>query len=149
VGPLEIRIHSETVRVGNMKNLLKLEELALFFLGIYLFSELAYSWWVFWVLLLAPDLGALGYLGGSRIGAATYNFTHHKGIAVAAYLAGAVLGSQILLLAGVITLAHSSIDRVVGYGLKYPDSFDHTHLGWIGKTAKARSGEALGGRAEG
>ena len=101
------------------------------------------------VLLLAPDLGALGYLGGSRIGAATYNFTHHKGIAVAAYLVGAVFGNQILLLAGVIMLAHSSIDRVVGYGLKYPDSFDHNHLGWIGKSAKARAGELLDGPADG
>ncbi len=124
-----------------MKNLLRLEELALFLLAIYLFSELDYAWWVFPVLLLAPDLGALGYLGGSRIGAATYNLTHHKGIAVAAYLVGALLGSQILQLVGVIMLAHSSLDRVVGYGLKYPDSSDHTHLGWVGKTAKARSGE--------
>ncbi len=132
-----------------MKNLLRLEELALFGLAIYLFSELDYDWWVFLALLLAPDLGALGYLGGSRVGAATYNFTHHRGIAVAAYLAGAVVGSQVLLLAGVIMLAHSSLDRVVGYGMKYPESFDHTHLGWVGKTAKARSGEPLGGRAEG
>ena len=124
-----------------MKNLLRLEEFALFFLAIYLFSELDYAWWVFLVLLLAPDLGALGYLAGPRIGATTYDLTHHKGIAVAAYLVGALLGSQILQLVGVIMLAHSSLDRVFGYGLKYPDSFDHTHLGWVGKTAKARSGE--------
>jgi len=120
-----------------MKTLLRLEELALFLLALYLFTELDYAWWVFPLLLLTPDLGALGYLGGSRIGAATYNFTHHKGLAVAAYLAGALLGSQILQLVGVIMLAHSSLDRVFGYGLKYPDSFDHTHLGFIGKTAKA------------
>jgi hypothetical protein len=120
-----------------MKNLLRLEELALFLLAIYLFTELDYAWWVFPLLLLTPDLGAIGYLGGSRIGAATYNLTHHKGIAVVAYLAGVLLGSQILQLIGVIMLAHSSIDRVVGYGLKYPDSSDHTHLGYIGKTAKA------------
>lgn len=120
-----------------MKNLLRLEELALFVLAIYLFTELDYAWWVFPLLLLTPDLGAIGYLGGSRIGAATYNLTHHKGIAVVAYLAGALLGSQILQLIGVIMLAHSSLDRAVGYGLKYPDSSDHTHLGYIGKTAKA------------
>ncbi len=120
-----------------MKNLLRLEELALFILAIYLFTELDYAWWVFPLLLLTPDLGAIGYLGGSRLGAATYNLTHHKGIAVVAYLAGALLGSQILQLIGVIMLAHSSLDRAVGYGLKYPDSFDHTHLGYTGKTAKA------------
>jgi hypothetical protein len=30
---------------------------------------------------------------------------------------------------------------VFGYGFKYPDSFDHTHLGWIGKSKKARMEE--------
>lgn len=124
-----------------MKNLLRLEELALFLLAIYLFSLLDYAWWVFLVLLLTPDLGALGYLAGRQTGAITYNLTHHKGITVAAYLAGALLGSQTLLLVGVIMLAHSSLDRVFGYGLKHPDSFGHTHLGWIGKSARARSGE--------
>ncbi len=124
-----------------MKNLLRLEELALFLLAIYLFSELDYVWWIFLILLLAPDLGALGYVAGPRIGSIAYNLTHHKAIAVAAYLVGALLGSQILQLVGVIILAHSSLDRVVGYGLKYPDSFDHTHLGWVGKTAKARAAD--------
>ncbi|MFN3665935.1 MAG: DUF4260 family protein, partial [Sediminibacterium sp.] len=33
-----------------------------------------------------------------------------------------------------VLLAHSTFDRVAGYGLKYFDSFDHTHLGWIGKS---------------
>lgn len=120
-----------------MKNLLKLEEFTLFLLGVYLFAQLDYAWWVFPVLLVASDLGALGYLGGSRSGAATYNLTHHKGIAIAFYLAGALAGIQVLQLVGVIMLAHSSLCRVFGYGLRYSDSFDHTHLGWIGKTAKA------------
>ena len=35
---------------------------------------------------------------------------------------------------GLIFLAHSNFDRVAGYGLKYLDNFDHTHLGWIGKS---------------
>ena len=39
-------------------------------------------------------------------------------------------------LSPVIMLAHSSIDRVFGYGLKYADSSDHTHLGWVGKTGR-------------
>jgi hypothetical protein len=33
-----------------------------------------------------------------------------------------------------IFLAHSTFDRVAGYGLKYSNSFNHTHLGWIGKS---------------
>jgi hypothetical protein len=34
---------------------------------------------------------------------------------------------------GLIFLAHSSFDRAAGYGLKYFDGFNHTHLGYIGK----------------
>jgi hypothetical protein len=37
------------------------------------------------------------------------------------------------MLAGTILLGHSSLDRVLGYGLKYPDSFQNTHLGVIGR----------------
>ncbi len=116
-----------------MRNLIRIEELFLFLLSIYLFSELDFAWWWYLVLLLASDLGALGYLANPRVGAFTYNLTHHKAIAVAAFVAGALIGSALLQLAGVIMLGHSSIDRVVGYGLKYPDSFQHTHLGWIGR----------------
>jgi len=120
-----------------MKNLIRLEELALFILAIYLFTELDYAWWLFPVLLLTPDLGALGYLGGPKFGSNTYNLTHHKGIAIVFYLAGALASIEIMQLVGVIILAHSSLDRVFGYGLKYADSFDHTHLGYVGKTARA------------
>ncbi|WP_022923235.1 DUF4260 family protein [Serinicoccus marinus] len=28
---------------------------------------------------------------------------------------------------------HSAVDRLLGYGLKFTDSFAHTHLGEIGK----------------
>lgn len=39
----------------------------------------------------------------------------------------------VLGLAGLIILRHSSLDRVFGHGLKYPDSVRHTHLGMIGR----------------
>lgn len=117
-----------------MQKLLKLEEIGLFLLSILLFSRLPFSWWVFPVLLLAPDLGMLGYLISPRAGAATYNLTHHRGLAAALY-AGGMFGSDgALALAGVIMLGHSSLDRALGYGLKHADSFQHTHLGWIGRS---------------
>jgi len=120
-----------------LKNLIKLEELLLFVLSIYLFSLLDFAWWWYLVLLLTPDLGALGYLANSRIGAFTYNLTHHKGLGVILYLAGILIGAPSLQMIGLIMLGHSSLDRVFGYGLKYPDSFQHTHIGQIGKAAKA------------
>lgn len=118
-----------------MRNLLRVEDLLMFGLGIYLFSGLPYAWWWFPLLLLTPDLGMLGYLVGNPWGAFTYNLTHHKGLAVALFVVGAYAGAPLLQLAGTIMFAHSSLDRVFGYGLKHSDSFHHTHLGWLGGAA--------------
>ena len=116
-----------------MKNQLKLEEAA-FFLGcIYLFSLLNFAWWWFPALLLVPDLSMVGYVVNSGVGAITYNIAHHKALAIVIGLAGLYTSNQDLMLTGIIMLAHSSMDRALGYGLKYPDSFKHTHLGMIGE----------------
>jgi len=49
-------------------------------------------------------------------------------------LCGLAIGSQWLMLAGIVLVAHTSFDRMLGYGLKYPDDFRHTSLGWIGRS---------------
>ena len=118
-----------------MKNLLRLEEFGLVLLAVFLFRSLNIGWWWFALLLLAPDLSMVGYLAGPRAGAFTYNLFHHKAVAVTAYVLGAWLGSPVLQFAGLIILAHSSLDRILGYSLKYPDAFQRTHLGVMGKTA--------------
>ncbi len=118
-----------------MQNLLKLEEFFLFLFSIYLFATLGYAWWWYPLLLLTPDIGMLGYVANPRVGAITYNLLHHKAVAVILYVGGALAGIPVLQLAGVIILGHSSLDRVLGYGLKYPASFKHTHLGQIGRPA--------------
>jgi hypothetical protein len=116
-----------------MKTVLKLEELALFGLAVYLFSLLDISGWWYAVLFLTPDLSMLGYLHNPQTGAFTYNLVHHKGTAVALYLIGTLLGLPWVQFVGVLLLGHSSFDRVFGYGLKYSDAFQHTHLGIVGK----------------
>jgi hypothetical protein len=112
---------------------LKLEELALFALSIWLFGGTRLPWWLYPALLLAPDLGILGYAAGPRVGAITYNLAHFKAVAVVLYAVGISMALPGLALAGLIVLRHSSLDRVLGYGLKYPDAFHHTHLGMIGR----------------
>ena len=119
-----------------MKNLIRLEELFFVLLAIYLFSLLDFSWWWFVILFLAPDLGMIGYVANPRLGAITYNLIHHEAVAVGFYLVGAMAGLQLFQLIGLIILAHSSLDRMMGYGLKFLDSFEHTHLGLIGRSAK-------------
>ena len=112
---------------------LKIEELFMMGLGIYLFSLMSFAWWWFLVLLLVPDIGMIGYLFGNKTGAFLYNLLHHKGLAIAIYLLGVYFGSPILQLIGVMLFSHASFDRIMGYGLKYNRGFKYTHLGEIGK----------------
>lgn len=115
-----------------MKSLLKLEEAALFALCIYFFSMLPFAWWWFPALLLLPDIGMMGYAVNPKIGAITYNLFHHRGVAAMVAIIGLILDNDIWKLAAVIMFAHISFDRMLGYGLKFPDSFHNTHLGKIG-----------------
>lgn len=80
---------------------------------------------------MLPDLSIVGYLINPAVGAVSYNLIHHKGLGILLGLLGLVTGTQTLMLTGIILVAHSSMDRVVGYGLKYPDSFKHTNLGTL------------------
>jgi hypothetical protein len=116
-----------------MKNLLKLEELFLFGLSLFLFAGLNYPWWLYAVFFFVPDVSMVGYLGGPKISAMVYNFIHHKALAIGLYILGIILTNSVLQFAGLILLGHTSLDRVLGYGLKYPESFQSTHLGRIGR----------------
>jgi len=115
-----------------MQASLKIEELFMFLFGIYLFNLLDYQWWWFLVLILAPDIGMIGYLFGNKAGALMYNVFHHKGIAIAIYLLGVYLSISMVQLIGIILFSHSAMDRILGYGLKYDKGFKYTHLGEIG-----------------
>lgn len=88
--------------------------------------------WLVPVLLL-PDLSMLGYTGGSRLGAFTYNLVHNWTLALTVLAIGWWLNSDPLLLAGAVVLAHVGMDRALGYGLKLPTDFRDTHLGRIGR----------------
>jgi hypothetical protein len=121
-----------------MKQVLKAEEAALFGLSIMLNHLIVpYAWWWYWVLFLTPDISMIGYLVNTKVGAALYNIAHHKGLAVLCFAVGIILPSVTWQFAGILLLGHSSFDRILGYGLKYPDHFKNTHLGWIGGEIKS------------
>ena len=122
-----------------MKTTLKLEELAMFLLGIFAFSFLNFHWSTFLLLLFLPDLSMLGYLGGNRTGAFFYNLFHHKGLAVVVYILGVYLDIHSIQLTGIILFSHSAFDRFLGYGLKYESGFKFTHLGEIGRKQSIES----------
>jgi hypothetical protein len=73
-----------------------------------------------------------GYLAGPRVGAFTYNLAHNWGSALAVLGLGLATGVVPLVAAGAILVAHTGMDRVAGYGLKYPTAFADTHLGRLG-----------------
>lgn len=116
-----------------MKNLLKLEECGQFILSVILFNQLDFSWWVFPACILWPDLSMAGYLINPKAGAGLYNFFHHKLLAILLWGLGSGLDIPLLSLTGIILFGHAAMDRIFGYGLKFDDHFQHTHLGWIGK----------------
>ena len=117
-----------------MKIAMKPEEAAKFCFSIFLFAHTSYSWWVFPAFIFASDISMLGYLVNTKMGAMCYNLFHHKAFALLIFGFGEYFSSSELCLTGIIFFGHSSMDRILGYGLKYPDSFQHTHLGWIGNS---------------
>jgi Domain of unknown function (DUF4260) len=111
---------------------LRAEGAATFAAGLAGFLFLGLPWWAFPLLLLVPDISAIGYLRGPRIGAIAYNLVHDLATGVAVAGLGLAIGNVPLAAAGAILVAHSGMDRMAGYGLKFPDAFKNTHLGRIG-----------------
>jgi hypothetical protein len=116
-----------------MKNLIKIEYVFLFILGIIAYRETEKSWWLFAALFFTPDISMIGYLVNSKIGAWIYNFFHHYALAIITYLIAKATKQEWMEIAGIILFTHISFDRILGYGLKYSDSFHNTHIGIIGK----------------
>jgi hypothetical protein len=114
-----------------MNNLLKLEELAMMAISFYLMSllNIHFSWWLYPILFLSPDISMVFYSAGNRVGAMGYNLFHHKAVAILVGVIGLLMGNHYIIFAGLILFAHSSFDRMMGYGLKYFEGFKHTHLG--------------------
>jgi Domain of unknown function (DUF4260) len=118
-----------------MKYVLKLESLGLLLLfsGIY-FHLYPGEWGLYIALFFLPDLSFILFVITKKLGAIAYNFFHHQGVLVVLFIIGFLFHNDMIMKIGLIFLAHSTFDRVAGYGLKHFDSFDHTHLGWVGKS---------------
>lgn len=111
---------------------LRLEGLAVLVAAVGTFAHVDASWWLFLALILAPDLAMLGYLAGPRAGAFTYNLVHLYLWPGALLVWGLTGGPGWTAGVAAVWAAHIGMDRALGYGLKEPDAFRHTHLGWIG-----------------
>ena len=98
-------------------------------LSLIFFEAIHGNWLLFILLLLVPDLAMLGYLQGARLGTVCYNLAHTLAgpflIVAYAYLTKSLW----LLPYPLIWTAHIGLDRMLGFGLKYPTRFGDTHLG--------------------
>jgi len=118
---------------GGIRTLLRLEGLALTLACIAGYGAIDAPWWLFLVLFFAPDLSFVAFLAGHRIGAIAYDAAHTSigplVLGVAGFLTEADLAVSLALIWG----SHVGIDRAIGYGLRYPASVRHTHLGAVGR----------------
>lgn len=125
-------ISADTPGGRGIAALLRLEGLAALIASITTYQMAGANWWTFTLLFLLPDLSMLGYLRNPEWGAPIYNAGHsYIGPAFTAGLLVAYAPAWLPLIA--IWTAHIGFDRLLGYGLKYPNAFRATHLGWIGK----------------
>lgn len=83
---------------------------------------------MFIALFLVPDVSMVGYLINKSFGAFLYNLIHNYFLAVCLLIIAALLKSNTLAEISFILAAHVSVDRLFGFGLKYPDDFKHTHI---------------------
>jgi len=111
-----------------IKVLLGIESITVLAASLFIYSQLGFSWILFFVLFLLPDLAMVGYLKNKRVGSYLYNAFHTYTIPVVVIGLGYLLSVPILVAVGLIWMAHIGMDRLVGYGLKYETDFKDTHL---------------------
>jgi hypothetical protein len=135
-------MRSDGVVVQPVRTILRLEGVLLLVGLIAAYWFIRANWVLFIVLLLLPDLAMLGYLRDTRIGAWCYNAVHT--LVGPMVLGGLSVRFHNLVPLAIIWAAHIAMDRALGYGLKYQDSFGHTHLGNLQRRASSTSRPTVG-----
>lgn len=124
----------------DVSTLLRIDGAVIFVAALAAYHLLGGNWWVFALLILAPDLSMLGALAGKHAGSWAYNLAHSYAVPVFIGLVAWFAGAADVIPYMLIWVAHIGADRALGYGLKYPGSFHETHLGLIGKGRKLADG---------
>jgi hypothetical protein len=105
---------------------LRTEGLAVLAMSMFIYARLGHGWILFAVTFLLPDISIAAYLVNNKIGALCYNTAHSYVIPLA--MAFILWRSPDQLWAPLVWCAHIGMDRSLGFGLKYDDSFKSTHL---------------------
>jgi hypothetical protein len=129
----EAEARNETSLPASVLYILRFEGMAIAALTAVLYARTGASWWLFAALWLVPDLSMLGYLAGNFWGARIYNSIHAYATPVTLAVCALAVGAHGLVPIALIWANHISVDRLLGYGLKYPAGFGWTHLGATGR----------------
>lgn len=121
------------------KILLQVEGACIFGSTIWAYSRSGQSWWTFTAALLLPDLGMVGYLANTSLGAVLYNSVHTETPPIILLCTAVARNDKKIMGLALCWLAHIGMDRMLGYGLKYGTGFSHTHLGFIGEKEEKTS----------
>ena len=108
--------------------MLRLEGLAVLLLAVFAYSRLEFSWLVFFLLLLWPDIAIVAYAINKDLGTAVYNLLHTYTLPIIFITASVLFSWTFGIQFALIWFAHIGMDRLVGYGLKYRSEFKDTHI---------------------
>jgi hypothetical protein len=114
---------------GPITYLLRLEGMAVGAVSAVLYARTGASWWLFAALWLVPDLSILGYFAGPCRGSRIYNAAHTYTLPITLAVCALLFRANVLLPFALIWVNHIGVDRMMGYGLKFSNGFDWTHLG--------------------
>lgn len=112
----------------SLRKIIYLEYFIALLLCVYVYWHFQFSLLLFLLFLLAPDISMLGYLFNTRIGTWLYNIGHSFILPAILLMISFSTESSLPLMVSIIWLAHICMDRALGYGLKYEESFKETHL---------------------
>ncbi len=119
---------SSSKKTNNPKIFLILESASILIASIIIFLYLKGNILFYLLLILAPDIFMIGYMKDSKIGSLIYNLGHFYLLPIILTLFGLLFNTVLLQQMSLIWIGHISLDRALGYGLKYPTNFKDTHL---------------------
>ncbi|WP_413376015.1 DUF4260 domain-containing protein [Alkalihalobacillus sp. 1P02AB] len=112
----------------SLQSLIRIEYAVAFLLCLFLYVHLDYSFFLFAILLLLPDVTMIGYFINNQVGARLYNVGHSFIIPITLTVFSLSMGVSSLLMIALIWFAHICMDRALGFGLKSNHHFKETHI---------------------
>lgn len=119
------------MKLSTPNKMIRLEGATILLASLFAYYQLGYSWWIFALLFLWPDLAIVVYALNETAGMHVYNILHTLTLPLILLGAAIFLTWPVALQFALIWLAHIGMDRMVGYGLKYSTGFKDTHLNRI------------------